>query len=116
MKLYFGLALSLLVAQQAQAHAKLVSANPPIEGVAQGSPRNIDLLFNEAISAKLSGAVVQGPDGKPVAADTMPEKNGLGLMVMPQQPLRPGVYTVDWHAVASDDGHRTTGTYRFTVR
>jgi copper resistance protein C len=45
----------------------------------------------------------------------MTDKAGRGLMVMVAQPLRPGAYTVDWHAVASDDGHRTAGSYKFKV-
>jgi methionine-rich copper-binding protein CopC len=30
-------------------------------------------------------------------------------------PLKPGVYTVHWHAV-SVDTHRTQGSFQFTVR
>jgi methionine-rich copper-binding protein CopC len=29
--------------------------------------------------------------------------------------LAPGVYTVTWHALAKD-GHKTNGTYSFTVQ
>lgn len=120
MKALFGLTLAVAVAfaatEAAEAHAKLVSADPPANGVAKAAPQNLDLLFSEEISGKLSGAVVKGADGKPIPVTTMTEKDGKGLMVMMKAPLNPGAYSVDWHAVASDDGHRTSGTYSFTVQ
>ena len=111
-----GLSLALAVAGAASAHAKLVSADPAADGVAKTAPQNLDLLFSEEISEKLSGATVKGADGKAVPAATMTEKAGKGLMVMMKAPLKPGAYSVEWHAVASDDGHKTTGTYKFTVQ
>jgi len=111
-----GIALVLAAATQAQAHAKLVSAEPSAGGVAKTPPQNLDLLFSEKISEKLSGAAVKDKGGKVIPAITMTEKAGKGLMVMLKQPLKPGLYSVTWHAVASDDGHRTEGTYVFTVK
>ena len=32
------------------------------------------------------------------------------------QPLPAGLYTVEWHAIAQDDGHATAGVYTFGVR
>lgn len=34
---------------------------------------------------------------------------------MLKQPLKSGAYTIGWHAVASDDGHRTAGSVKFRV-
>lgn len=109
-----ALLLSLAAGGAAFAHAKLVSANPPINGVAVRAPQNLDLLFSEEISGKLSGAMVTGAAG-PVSITTKTEKNGRGLMVMMKSPLPTGVYTIGWHVVASDDGHKTQGTYKITV-
>ena len=111
-----GLALALAAAGAAGAHAKLVSADPPVDGAAKAPPSNVDLLFSEPISVKLSGATIKDAAGQAVAASSMTEKAGKGLALMMNTPLKPGAYTVDWHAVASDDGHRTAGTYKFTVR
>jgi methionine-rich copper-binding protein CopC len=113
--LALGLALSLTAAAAAEAHAKLVKADPPANGAAK-APQSIDLTFSEKISGNLSGAVVKGADGKPIAGSAMTDNGGKGLMVMLKQPLKPGAYSVAWHAVASDDGHRTTGAYTFTAR
>jgi methionine-rich copper-binding protein CopC len=114
--LAFGLALTFVGTEVAQAHAKLLSANPPINGAVNVSLHQLDLKFSEAISGALSGVDVKGDHGSPVAAQTMLDSQGKGLMVMFRQPLPVGVYTVDWHAVATDDGHRTVGTYKFTVK
>lgn len=111
-----SLLLALAAADAAQAHAKLLSAAPPINGLAKAPLQNLDLTFSEEISGKLSGVVVKGADGRPIPLATMTEDDGKGLMVMLKQPLKPGVYSIGWRAVASDDGHRTEGTYTVTVQ
>ena len=104
------------VAGSAEAHAKLVSADPKAGGVAEGQPGSIDLNFNEAVSGKLSGAKVTDGAGKAVKASSMLDKSGKALMVMFDKPLPAGSYKVSWSAVSSDDGHKTTGAYSFTVK
>ena len=52
----------------------------------------------------------------PEPSTAMADQENKGLMVMPKEPLKPGDYKLDWHAVASDDGHRTAGTLNFTVK
>ena len=103
-----GLAIGLaLAASGALAHAKLVSGKAETSGVT--------LTFNEEISGKLSGATIKDSAGKAVPASAMLD-GAKALMVMSKSPLKPGAYSAAWHAVASDDGHRTTGTYAFTVK
>lgn len=113
--LTFGMSVALLTNGTAQAHAKLVSADPSMGGVAHAAPHTLDLRFSEEISGKLSGATVKGPDGKLTAVSVGVGKDGKSMTVTPKQPLKRGVYSVAWHAVASDDGHRTAGAYKFTV-
>ena len=110
-----GLAAAAL-AGPAFAHAKLVGADPKAGGVAEGQPGSIDLNFNEAISAKLSAVKVTDASGKAAPSSTMLDKSGKAMMVMFKAPLAPGGYKVTWSAVASDDGHKTTGAYSFTVK
>jgi methionine-rich copper-binding protein CopC len=110
-----ALALTLGFASGALAHAKLVKSNPPAGGEAKDKS-NIELTFSEEISGKLSGAEVKDAAGAKVASASMADQANKGLMVMMKAPLKPGDYKLDWHAVASDDGHRTTGTLAFTVK
>jgi methionine-rich copper-binding protein CopC len=113
--LALGLA-AVAVAGSASAHAKLVSADPKAGGVAEGQPGSIDLNFNEAVSGKLSSAKVTDGAGKAVKSSSMLDKSGKAMMLMFDKPLATGSYKVNWSAVSSDDGHKTTGAYSFTVK
>jgi methionine-rich copper-binding protein CopC len=107
----------VLLAGQAHAHARLLSAAPAAGGETQGSPAELRLTFSEGVIAKLSGAMVKDAAGKSV--DAGPASSAPGdrrkLIVPITAALHPGVYTVNWHAV-SPDTHRTMGQYSFTVR
>ena len=46
---------------------------------------------------------------------TRDEKNKEQLTVPLDQTLTPGTYQVDWHVV-SVDGHKTKGSYHFSVK
>lgn len=106
----------------AYAHPKLKSAVPPVEEPGAPSketsaaPKEIRLLFSEAVIAKMSGIVLKDGAGKPVqtgspATDPQDQKQ---LIVPVSAPLAPGRYNVSWHAV-SDDTHRVKGEYSFIV-
>jgi methionine-rich copper-binding protein CopC len=113
--LALALALAFGLAAEASAHAKLVKSDPPANGEVKDK-KTIELTFSEEISGKLSGATVKDSAGKAVASTAMVDQNGKGLMVMLKDPLAAGAYTLDWHAVASDDGHRTTGALAFSSK
>lgn len=105
----------LFLAQGALAHAKLVSAVPTANGTAKAPVRALELDFSEELSPKLSGVTAKSASGA-ITARTVVNKGNKVLSLMPAAPLKAGVYVVDWHAVSSDDGHRTSGSYRLTVR
>jgi methionine-rich copper-binding protein CopC len=107
--------LALGMAGAASAHAKLVKSDPPVGGQ-PSDLKNLALTFNEEISGKLSGADVKDASGAKVVSAAMTDQKNKGLMVMLQAPLKPGAYKVEWHVVASDDGHKTTGVLPFTVK
>ena len=125
-----GLALGLM-ATSAVAHPKLKSAIPAAEMDANasskesavatkektvGAPKEIRLLFSEAVIAKMSGIVLKDEAGKPVptgSPQTDPQDQKQ-LIVPVAIPLAPGRYNVIWHAV-SDDTHRVKGEYKFTI-
>ena len=112
-----ALALSLAFgfAAEASAHAKLVKSDPAEKGQPTDA-KNLELTFNEEISGKLSGAELKDAKGAKVATTSMVDQKGKGLMVMTKEPLKAGDYKLAWHAVASDDGHRTTGALNFSVK
>lgn len=105
---------SIALAGQAFAHAHLASS-VPADKAAIASPGEIDLTFTEELNLKFSGLTLTGPDkGEVKLGDGMLEDGDKVLMVPVSGKLAPGSYTVDWH-VLSTDGHKTNGTFTFTV-
>lgn len=108
---------TLLVSQQALAHAHLALATPADNSVVSDSPQAIVLTFTEGVEAGFSGASVKGPEGKTVETGkaTVDSANAKVLNIPVESTLTAGDYSVSWH-VLSVDGHKTKGTYRFTVK
>jgi copper resistance protein C len=109
--------LTFIMCGHAFAHAHLASATPAIDGTVATSPAELDLKFSEALNLKFSGAKVVGADKSAVATgDTSLGKGDDSTLVVPvSAALAEGTYTVDWH-VLSKDGHKSHGTYKFTVK
>ncbi|NLS16333.1 copper homeostasis periplasmic binding protein CopC [Rhizobium sp. P40RR-XXII] len=108
-------AISIALAGQAMAHAHLKSAVPAADGIVKAAPSELDLTFSEGLNLKFSGIKVTGPDKAAVkTGDGTLMNKDTTLMVPVTDKLAPGKYTVEWH-VLSTDGHKTNGTYSFTV-
>lgn len=104
----------VMPAVPAFAHAFLARATPPVGGTVTASPKELDLVFTEGVSAHFSTVQLLGPDGKPVktgAPHTGKQQKEL-LVTLPA--LSPGKYTVVWHAT-SEDTHKTEGRFSFTI-
>ena len=115
-----GLLLATLLAPilrptSAAAHAHLQDSQPA-GGASAAAVPGLRLLYTEAVDLNRSTITLHsaGQDVSlpPLAAD--PAEPKAVLLHLPQ-PLLPGAYTVEWHAVAARDGHQTTGTYAFDV-
>jgi methionine-rich copper-binding protein CopC len=105
-----------LFSSAANAHPELQSAEPAAGAAVTTSPTQIRITFNENVIPKFSGVELKDQTGKMIAtgnAATDPG-NKMQLLVPVQEPLPPGDYKVEWHAV-SDDTHRVTGSYSFSV-
>ena len=112
--LSFAAVASLGIAGQAFAHAHLKSS-VPADKAAVVAPGELDLTFTEGLNLKFSGITVLGPKKEEIKlGDGMLMDDGKTLMVPVSDKLAPGAYTVEWH-VLSTDGHKTKGTYGFTV-
>ena len=111
-----GIAASfLLAATQASGHAKLVSTTPKASSTVS-SPQIIQVHFDEAIEVKLSSLKLTMSDGTAVSVMGMNDaKDPSTLSIMPNATLKAGVYTAAW-SIVSDDGHKESGTFKFTVK
>ncbi|WP_413991565.1 copper homeostasis periplasmic binding protein CopC [Labrys okinawensis] len=112
----FAALIGLAATGSAFAHAHLKSAVPAVNGTVDKAPTELDLTFTEDLNLKFSGVTVTGPDKAVVQTGTamLMEKNTV-LMVPLSGTLGAGTYTVSWHAL-SGDGHKTNGSYKFTVK
>jgi copper resistance protein C len=113
---YLAVVLALVLGVgQAQAHAKLVSSDPAPDATVSAL-KLIQLHFSEDIARKFSSLTLTHTHGNAVALMAMTAPDAKSLSVMPNAALAPGLYTIAWTAVATDDGHKTTGTFSFTVK
>jgi methionine-rich copper-binding protein CopC len=107
--------ISIAFAGQAMAHAHLKSAVPAADGTVKTAPSELDLTFSEALNLKFSGVKVTGPNKASIKiGEGMLMNSGTTLMVPVTDKLPAGKYTVEWHAL-STDGHKTNGSYSFTI-
>jgi len=95
----------------AQAHARLDHASPAVGSTVAGSPGAVTLYFTERLEPKFSGGEVRGPGGARVDRGSSVSGNVMWLSV---GGLRPGRYSVTWHAL-SVDTHKTQGSFGFQV-
>jgi copper resistance protein C len=114
-KIIASLALAA-TATAALAHAQLQKAVPAVGGTVNASPKEIRLKFSEGLEARFSGIALATQAGEAVTIGKPgvdPADNSTFVAPI-SQPLKPGIYTVTWHAV-SVDTHKTQGSFNFTV-
>lgn len=107
-------AAACLIGPAAFAHAFLERASPAVGSAVAGSPPALSLTYSEPVEPLFSSVRVTDSGGAPVdAGKPVPKDDGRTLRV-DLKPLKPGVYTVEWH-VTSVDTHKTEGHFTFTV-
>jgi methionine-rich copper-binding protein CopC len=97
---------------QAHAHPKVMV---PAADATVAAPAEVSVTFTEALEEAFSSLKVQDAAGHAVAGGKIELDAAHTTMHMSLPPLAAGAYTVQWVAVARD-GHRTSGSYRFTVK
>lgn len=107
---------STLVTPSVLAHAHLKQQIPAADSLVT-APQALTLNFSEGIEPGFSGVVVTDAQQQAIRTGTATrdEKNKAQLTVPLEQTLTSGTYRVDWHVV-SVDGHKTTGSYHFSVK
>lgn len=107
-------AFTLCLAHMVFAHAFPRSQTPPAGATVSTPPAQVSITFDAPLEAMfyrlqvLSANDVDETDGH---ASIGSDSRSLSA---PIKPLAPGDYTVRW-AVVAEDGHRTEGSYTFTV-
>ena len=108
-------ALPLLLAPPALAHAFLRGASPAVGSRVRSAPAEVTIRFTEGVEPDFSTVAVTGAAGTRVDSGRVHlGPGGSTSLVAPLKPLKPGVYTVEWHATSTDT-HKTSGRFTFTV-
>lgn len=107
----------LLTTPLAFAHAHLEAQTPAANTQVTTAPQVLTLNFSEGIEPKFSGLTLTNAQKQTIKTGTATrsKENKAQLVVPLEASLQPGDYTVDWHVV-SVDGHKTRGSYTFTVK
>jgi copper transport protein len=99
----------------AWAHAILESANPPADGVAQVSPPQLSLTFNENVEVSFGSVRVYTCAGARITTGAPHHSAKSSNTVEASIPkLDPGVYLVSWRVISADS-HPVAGTYSFRI-
>ncbi|MCA2241893.1 copper resistance protein CopC [Mycobacterium sp. WUMAC-067] len=107
------LAVALLTAPVASAHATRVATDPAANAVLASGPQRVSATFNEQLQTTFAAMTVVGPDGN-VWSDGQPTVAGAVVSVA-LRPLGPsGTYTVNYR-VTSADGHVVSGSWSFQL-
>lgn len=121
MPLLFMAALAILSpgipVHEAAAHAELVRAEPPADGLVVAAPDQLRLFFSEDVASSNPAPSIRLLDEngqeKKVAIEAQGTKAREVIVDVPS--LSNGTWTVAWTVKSADDGHVLSGTYAFRV-
>ncbi|HEV8712188.1 MAG TPA: copper resistance CopC family protein [Candidatus Binatia bacterium] len=104
----------LVPPRAALAHASPEAEEPKVGSTVTAPPQQVAIRFDVPIEALFSRLDVLNSSGQSVDEGTPQVNADTRTLTVPLKPLPPGEYTVKWSVVAKD-GHRTEGSYTFTV-
>ena len=111
-----GLALVWCGLQASWGHAFPERSDPPAGATVTVAPALVRIWFDAALEPAFSSLRVQTARGQPIPHEEgQVDASNAALLTVHLPPLASGTYRVLWSVVARD-GHRTEGTYTFTVQ
>ncbi|MGU7781751.1 copper resistance CopC family protein [Burkholderia sp. PU8-34] len=111
-----AIAVAATVSSAAFAHARPENTDPAANAALTSAPSAVTLDFTETLEPAFSSIVVVDGAGKPVSdGKASVDAANRKRMAVPLSAIGAGAFTVKWVAVAAD-GHRTQGSYRFSVK
>ncbi len=114
--LIFAIALALIVAGVASAHADLVKSDPAANSTLDTAPSKVTIDFNEAVEPAFSKITVLFEDGSSVdGGDSAVTPGNPSQLSVSLTDSRAGTYIVSWRVLSATDGHITSGAFVFSV-
>jgi methionine-rich copper-binding protein CopC len=105
---------ALLVPARAGAHAFPTVERPRVGATFTKPPSEVAITFDAPIESLFATLMVFDDAGHDETASKPRVTANRRQLVVMLKPLGPGDYTVKW-AVLAEDGHRSEGSYSFTV-
>jgi len=109
-----ALALVLLGASPAAAHAELVETDPAEGAVVRTAPETVTLTFNETVRLTAQEVAVFDATGEQVDSSASASGPEVSVSLPGAADLDHGTYVVSWN-VLSSDGHPISGALTFSV-
>lgn len=107
--------LAFTISTSVFAHAHLKSASPAPKSVVHAIPKEIGIDFTEELEPKFSSIEVTDAAGTRFdQGDVYVAPKDAKHLAVSLKPLKPGTYTVNWHATSTDT-HKTEGSYTFDL-
>ena len=110
----FALTLVVAFAPAAFAHTHPAAMIPAADSTVS-APGGVMIHFKEAVEPKFSHITVSNATGHVINKEVSVVSSDGKMVSVPLPKLAPGIYTVNWVAVAVDS-HRSQGDYKFTVK
>jgi methionine-rich copper-binding protein CopC len=108
-------ALFIMFPTVVSAHVHLRKSSPKQGAVVTAPPGSVRITFSNSVEPIFSRVTVTDSSGTTVSGKTQfLEDNGVMETELLKN-LAPGKYTVKWKCV-SQDGHKQTGSYAFTIK
>lgn len=107
------LAVLLLPAAPAQAHAILERTAPAQDSVVATAPHRLTLRFSEDVTAAADALRAYDSAQRPVRLGPS-QAHGKAVSASFPGRVRPGTYTVSWHVVSADS-HPVSGQFTFSI-
>lgn len=110
-------AVLALAPQLVWAHAHVGTSTPAKDAVVKSTPAKVTLTLTEGLEGAFSSLTLVDAAGKVVSTGKSalaPDDNKTLVLPIGKE-LPAGAYTVKWQAL-SQDGHKTQGTWSFTIK
>lgn len=110
-----AMALLLLPARSAFAHAELKSSEPPDGGTLATTPAELTLRFSQNLVTAQSWVAIRDAQGGDTQLKVTFDANDKKVMKATTPPLQPGIYTIRWQSLSAEDDDFATGSYKLVV-
>jgi copper transport protein len=107
-------AMLVVTAPAASAHAVLLRTDPSPQTTVQNAPSSVKLVYSEPVEVSFGAVRVFDVDANRVDTGTISRAQGGREVIVPVRPLKDGTYTVTWQVVSAD-GHPVHGGFTFYV-